>query len=227
MHILLTAATVYEVAPILDFLEKSGTKQSFSTYLIGEHQIELMISGVGSVACAFAMARIASLSKIDLAIQVGLAGAFDQNLNLGQAIIVSKDRFGDLGVEESDGSFTSIEELGLSDGSKFPFVDGWLQCGCHVSHLGTPQISGITVNCVTGTQRTKIQRQNNYNAGIETMEGAAFYYSCKMLDINNFQLRAISNYIEPRNRENWKIDTAIISLKNEFIRILPMLGADT
>jgi futalosine hydrolase len=50
------------------------------------------------------------------------------------------------------------------------------------------------------------------------MEGAAVYFVCNEMNIPVIQIRAISNYIEPRNKSNWDIKKAIKSLE-EFINI--------
>jgi futalosine hydrolase len=52
------------------------------------------------------------------------------------------------------------------------------------------------------------------------MEGAAVLYVAEMLDIPAIQIRSISNYVEPRNRENWKIKEAIENLNYQIINIL-------
>jgi futalosine hydrolase len=44
------------------------------------------------------------------------------------------------------------------------------------------------------------------------MEGAAFFYAANLLDVPSIQLRAISNYIEPRDRSKWEIKLALENL---------------
>ena len=64
---------------------------------------------------------------------------------------------------------------------------------------------------------------SNLHPDIESMEGAAFFYVCMMEKIPCVQLRAISNYVERRNKNNWNIP---LSLKNltattfEFLQTL-------
>jgi futalosine hydrolase len=50
---------------------------------------------------------------------------------------------------------------------------------------------------------------------IESMEGAAFFYACRQLNVPCLQIRAVSNYVEKRNRDNWHIGLAIKNL-NKF-----------
>ena len=52
------------------------------------------------------------------------------------------------------------------------------------------------------------------------MEGAAVFYACKMNNVPCLQVRAISNYVEPRNKENWQINLAINNLNNWIINFI-------
>jgi futalosine hydrolase len=51
------------------------------------------------------------------------------------------------------------------------------------------------------------------------MEGAAFMQICLTEKIPFAELRAISNYVEPRNRENWKMKEAIENLNTVLIAL--------
>ncbi len=224
MRVIITAPTVFEIAPIIKTLDTHGKKLSFSKYGYAGSEIEILVSGVGAVKSALSMAQLQMMSKVDLAIQVGLAGAFDRSLSLGNVVIVDKDRYGDLGVEENDGTFTSIETLGLEDRNLYPAVDGWIHHKVKADLTHYTLVNGITVNTVSGTQATIDRRQSLFHPQIETMEGAAFYYACRVLDIECVQVRAISNYVEPRNKDNWQIEEAIKNLELEFFRIFPTLS---
>ncbi|HRR11988.1 MAG TPA: hypothetical protein P5139_08260, partial [Tenuifilum sp.] len=59
---------------------------------------------------------------------------------------------------------------------------------------------------------------------IETMESAAVFYVCLKLGKPFFCLRAVSNYVEPRNRQNWKIDIAVQNLWNELVLLVSYLN---
>lgn len=223
MKVILTAPTVFEMAPIIELFDEHGHKTSFSTYTYKEMEFEIVVTGVGVVKTAFSVSQLKSMGNIDLAIQIGLAGAYDRSLTLGDVIIVGSDQFGDMGVEENNGDFTSVIELGLEDENQFPFTQGKLETELKFNPKSIAVVNGITVNTVSGTANTIAKRLAKYSPQVESMEGAAFYYACKILDIPCFQMRAISNYVEPRNRNNWKIAEAISNLKTEFFGILPIL----
>jgi futalosine hydrolase len=44
------------------------------------------------------------------------------------------------------------------------------------------------------------------------MEGAAFFYACLLAEVSFVEVRSISNYVEKRNRDNWKMTEAITNL---------------
>jgi futalosine hydrolase len=52
------------------------------------------------------------------------------------------------------------------------------------------------------------------------MEGAAFMYACLIHGLVFAQVRAVSNIVERRNRQAWKIDTSIEALGQAARRIL-------
>ena len=52
------------------------------------------------------------------------------------------------------------------------------------------------------------------------MEGAAFMYACMIQGIAHAQVRAVSNFVEKRNRDAWKIADAIRSLGHAALSIL-------
>lgn len=222
MRILLCAPTVFEIAGIIDFLDVNGSKLSFSKYEYLGHTIEVFVTGVGSIQTTYGMSQLDTSTRIDYAIQVGLAGAFTKSLSLGDVVIVESDTFADIGVEESDGTFLDIYALELANKDMFPFKNGLIT---NDSRVQTPhrKVTAITVNTVSGAQQTIDRRKQRFQADIETMEGAAFFYCCKMQEIPCLQVRAISNFVEPRNKDNWEIDLALTNLKIEFIRIFQSL----
>jgi len=57
-------------------------------------------------------------------------------------------------------------------------------------------------------------------AQVESMEGAAFFYACLQKGIEPLQLRAISNYVVPRNRESWRMQEAIVALNEQLQELL-------
>lgn len=168
-------------------------------------------------ATAFAMGRELSCEKYDLAINAGIAGSFDRALKLAEVVMVNVDCFSEMGAEEGE-NFLSIDELGFGKTSirpAFPF-----------DHQYTSPLSkarAITVNRVHGNDESIYETVLRLNPQIESMEGAAFFYSCNQLALPCIQLRAVSNYVERRNRQSWNIPLAVSNLNETLIHLIDSL----
>lgn len=197
--ILIVAATAQEVGPFLSFLEKS------------KRPVDVEITGVGMVATAFALGKALNRQAYDLVINVGIAGAFSKELALGEVVFVEEDCLVELGAEDGD-SFLSIESLGLGV-SIYKSVKGntsyWLK--------GLKRVTGITVNTVHGDEASIQKITQRGLAAVESMEGAAVYYACDKVKVPCIQVRCISNYVEKRNKNNWRIGKAIRELNDWLI----------
>jgi len=192
----------------------------------GTFEIRLLVTGVGSIATAWAMKQWISLNeKPDLAINAGIAGSYKDEFNTGDVVMPFSDCFADAGIEDG-ANFLTLTEAGLTGVNEFPFRDGLLIADTsyidRMKSLVKP-VRAITVNTATGSKATRDKLLKRFNPDIETMEGAAFFYICARENIPFLALRAISNRVEPRNKRNWNIALALGKLLeklNEIIEIL-------
>jgi len=76
------------------------------------------------------------------------------------------------------------------------------------------QVSAITVNTVHGNETSIKKLTGRISPQLESMEGAAFFYACKQAGLPCLQIRAVSNYVEKRNRDAWQIGLAIKNLNS-------------
>ncbi len=225
MKLLVVTATSLELTPLISFLEKNAVKKSFFEYDFKGNSIFPLVTGVGAMQTAFGLSRFHEIKQIDLAINIGICGSYNRDITLGTVLNITKDRFGDLGVEEADGSFTDVYEMELVQKNKFPYADGWLLNDLKEKYNPSlKSVSGITVNRVHGTKNSIELISQKYNPDTESMEGAAFLYACKTMDVDCIQLRSVSNYVEPRNRANWQIEQALENLNTTLISYLNNLG---
>jgi futalosine hydrolase len=119
---------------------------------------------------------------------------------------VRSERIGDLGVEEADGRFVDLFDLGLMDPNQPPFVHGALHNADAAVHAMLPAVSGLTVQKVHGNAASIAAIREKYpEVQVESMEGAAFFYACLSAGIPFLEIRSISNYVEPRNRAAWPL----------------------
>lgn len=215
MKILIASATEIEFS-----IAKNAYKESrFASF----HSIEWINLGVGIVSTVFKLTQHLNLERPDLIINVGIAGALDNGLQLCETVFVQRDEFYHWGVEDHD-KFIDIFSLGLVHANEKPFKDGKLYGSVDYLHerLGNiKKVNAITVQKVHGNELSIRELQRNCtDVHTESMEGAAVFYVAGMLDIPAIQIRSISNYVEPRNRNAWKIQDSISSLNDLLISIL-------
>nr|MBA3901986.1 futalosine hydrolase [Bacteroidota bacterium] len=86
------------------------------------------------------------------------------------------------------------------------------------------KVKGISVNQVHGEEKAIEKVVQRLNPDTESMEGAAFFYACFSEGLPCVQIRAISNYVEKRNRENWDIPLAVKNLNEVGLGILTGLS---
>jgi futalosine hydrolase len=201
MNILIVSATQFEIQPILTMYPN----------------IPHVITGVGVPATIYTLLKTPQLASYDLIIQAGIAGAYTPDIELGSVFQITKDKFGDIGAENADGGFYDIFELGFISKYEFPFTDGWL-VNPTIDHSILPLATGNTLNKVTGKDRVY-----NPPADLESMEVAGFFYVCLREKLNFLAIRAVSNYVEKRDKSKWKINEAIQNLNEGLLNIYPRL----
>jgi futalosine hydrolase len=226
VRILLVSATAMEIAPIVAALQpesegdgrvRRGTR--------GAHEVDVLVSGVGMVATAVWTSRALTHARYDLALNLGVCGAFDRSLAPGTVVHVVSDRIAELGVEDGD-AILSLHELKLLDDNQFPFTDGRLvnatpPASAPLAALRT--VDAITVNTVHGNERSIAAVAARFRPQVESMEGAAFMYGCLVHGVAFAQVRAVSNVVERRNRAAWKLSEAVTALGAAGLSILDSL----
>lgn len=203
MHLLITAATEFELAGIQQRWPAGAYQSALS--------VNYLVTGVGPVIAAVGtQSYLCSTRKPALLVNVGLAGAFDRTLQLGEVVHVVSDTFGDVGAQTADGGFISAFDLGLVDPNGAPFSGGTLQSTS--AYAFAKQVTGVTNSTVHGEAGSIARFGERSEAQVESMEGAAVAYVALRQNIPHIQLRAISNYVEPRDREAWRIELALDNL---------------
>jgi futalosine hydrolase len=216
VRILIVAATDGEVAPILQRMYSTPTSDTcVDTYTHGPHEIDVLITGVGMVATAAWCSRALTQSSYDLALNLGVCGSFDSFIEPGTVVHVVSDRLAELGAEDGD-AFLTLEDLQLPGESEFVNLDPPANSGLEQ----LPTVTGITVNTVHGSERSIKLVTERFNPQVESMEGAAFMSACLIHKVPFAQVRAVSNLVEQRNRESWKMAEAIQNLSVEALRII-------
>ncbi len=210
MNILIVSATEAEIAPLTEHFKSASLPATIAGGIV--------ISGVGMLNTAYELTKHLQANKYDLALQVGVAGSYTSNIAPGDLVFVTSDQYGDLGAEDHD-NYLDIFEMGLLNPNMPPYIVGKMLTPLLPVHnrIRMPQVSGLTVNTVSGNERTINLRKEKYHCDVESMEGAAFHYICLREKIPFAQVRAISNYVTPRDKSQWKMKEAITNLNTWLI----------
>jgi len=200
MLILVVAATAPEVEPLAKYF---GNK------------IDVLITGAGMVPTAFALGQHLSHQRYDLAINLGIAGSFDRSIEPGFVVEVTEDTFAETGAED-DERFIPINILGFGEVAYKPTAT----LDDVESNFYLKKARAITVNMVHGNDASIKKVQDRLNPQLESMEGAAFFYACQQVNVRCIQIRAVSNYVEKRNRDSWQIGLAIKNLNTFAIDLI-------
>jgi futalosine hydrolase len=214
MNILVVAATREEVGGLIDTGQLSVVDDTNSKQLAN-----LLITGVGMVATAFALGKHLAINQYDLVINLGIAGSFDRNIALGEVVEVTKDTFTELGAED-DNQFISLEALGFGQTA----FETRARLADYYNRKKILEVTGATVNTVHGANESITSLQKRITPQLESMEGAAFFYACEQVGVPALQIRAVSNYVEKRNRDAWKIGLAVKNLNTFAAELLSIIG---
>jgi futalosine hydrolase len=199
MNLLVIGATEFEIAPF-----------------VHENNTDVLITGVGIPATIFNLTKKLCQTNYDIVIQAGIAGTFSKKFKQSTVVMVLKDAFGDIGIDEK-GIFSTLFEKDFIKANMFPFSNGWLlNRHSYFSNSALPVVRAITVNTVTDNKSQIKRLCKKFNPDIETMEGAAFHYVCLQQNVNFLQLRSISNEAGERDKQKWEMKNAIKNLNIEL-----------
>ncbi|CDN30346.1 hypothetical protein BN938_0240 [Mucinivorans hirudinis] len=151
---------------------------------------EFVVSGMGASNTAISLCRAVEKYSPNFILQIGIAGAIDKSLALGEAVFVISDYQADLGAWRSEGVFVSFATPKIEVTNNTPF-------------------RSVTARSVT----TACSPIVNDGSQIESMEGAAFFQAAQSYNIKFAQIRAISNYMDTPRCE-WQIEKALAALSD-------------
>ncbi len=226
MNILIVSATYLEIEPLLlQFQLEREINQKLRRYTYKNHQIDVLIPGVGMTCTAYWMGKTLATKLYDVAINVGLAGSFDNKLEIGEVVHIISDQISELGAEDGE-SFLSLIDMDLIMDEDFTLHKGEIQNTISIENkiIDTlPKVKAITVNTTHGDDDSIKKAKQLFNPQVESMEGAAFFYACLLEGITCSQVRSISNKVEKRNKDNWNIPLAVKNLCSTTLQIINTL----
>lgn len=212
MRVLLVAATADELASL-------SSPRGLS------HDLEILITGVGMVATASHVSRALAERRPDVALNLGVCGAFTRTRPLAAVVHVVRDHCAELGVEDGP-TFLPATTVGLLSPDAPPYTAGELVNAAPITTpalAALPAVTGITVNTVHGHEASIAALLARCAPDVESMEGAAFLFACLTAGVPCAQVRSVSNYVERRNRDAWQLGPAIQALGSTATDILTQL----
>ncbi len=226
MNILIVSATYLEIEPLLlQFNLEKEVNQKLRSYTYNNHNIDVLIPGVGMTCTAYWMGKTLSSKIYDLSINVGLAGSFDNNISIGDIVNITSDQISELGAEDGE-SFLSLIDMDLIMDEDFILNNGEMENTICIENdiiNSLQKVKAISVNTTHGDDESIKKVKDLFNPQVESMEGAAFFYACLLEGIPCAQIRSISNKVEKRNKDNWNIPLAVRNLCGTALQIVNTL----
>ncbi len=178
----------------------------------------LLVSGIGKVNTALALAAWAARHPVDRVLLFGLAGAYEgSGLRPGDLVLAREEVQADLGLEEG------LEPLGfpaLPGGyyNRFPLDPVWT--GLLAQRLGLPQATLLTRDRPSASPEEAQALAGRWGALAENMEGAALAQAALALGLKAAELRAISNPAGVRDKKAWRVKEAFQALEEALLQLI-------
>jgi futalosine hydrolase len=112
------------------------------------------------------------------------------------------------------------------DSNDFPFEQGMLKASESNGLFDLRKVRGITTNKSHGRATSISEIKSKFSAQVESMEGAVVFYVCNWFGISCFQIRSISNFVEPRDSAQWNIPMALEKLNVTVLDVLKKLTVE-
>jgi len=196
VKILLVTATQEELGGI-EFVKKLQ-----STF----PNVEILITGVGMVKATYSLTSAILIKKPDFILHTGICGSFNNTFPIGTVLNVISEEFADIGFDNKGNFVPILQKDEIFQNGKLNNITDWGKILKIISG------KGITVNKVSGEKIAIEKIVKQFNPDIESMEGAAIFYVCSKQNIPFVEIRAVSNFVEPRNVNNWDIPLAVKNL---------------
>lgn len=224
MKILIVAATWMEVKLLVDEMKLIAEKSHFlKEFRLENTDVDILITGIGTTFTTFHLTNTLKENQYNLVLNIGIAGSLIKELSIGEVVNVISEEFADLGIEKEN-EFLTLFETGFIDSNEFPFEQGILKATDFNGILNMKKVRGITTNKSHGRSSSIDEIHQKFSAHVESMEGAAVFYVCAWMGLPCSQIRAISNYVEPRNSASWNIPLALENLKDNVLYVLKKLA---
>ncbi len=200
---LLIIPTHSEALRLLENTAYTTQKQAF--FSLDDLSTDVLISGPGLPASVMRIAQhLQSRPDYHLLIMAGLAGSYHPHIKTGELVCVETEKTADIGfIDKQDFHPLTTQKDWESHYHKGVFINPF-QTLRH--ETGLKNVSSNTVNV------TNFNIKGKPDADIENMEGAGFFMIAADKTIPFLEIRAVSNYVNERNKSKWETESALTNL---------------
>ncbi|MGA8532638.1 MAG: futalosine hydrolase [Candidatus Tumulicola sp.] len=181
------------------------------------HGVETVVTGVGPVEAACAVAHALAQQRYKLVVNAGIAGALDGAARIGDGVAVVDDAF-ELALEDGRPIVLPAGQTVVDKAHSDPLLVAQLR------RKGFPALHGITVARVTSSEATAA-RLMSLGAQIESMEGFSVLRACERAGVPAVELRGISNRVGSRERSGWDFDAGLSGLARVGLALFEIVDA--
>jgi futalosine hydrolase len=165
--------------------------------------VDVLVAGIGPVESGLAVARRLARGDVALVVDAGIAGGFPERAAVGDAVVVVRERYADIGLEGGGA-------LSLPDGAELTkTVAADLVLAGRLAEAGLTAGDGLTSACVTTTDARMRRFAEAYDPTVESMEGFAVLRAAALAGIPAVEVRGVSNRVGDRARGGWDIRAGI------------------
>ncbi len=200
------------------------TLRPLMTSSINGDDCSFQLCGFGPIAAAARTAALLSRYQPDRAILIGIAGNYNDRLQVGSAYRFDSTACYGVGIG-SGPDFQSAGELGWhqfnGDETEPRVGDTLMLDSAYVERI--PSAGLLVTCCAASACRQDAQRRlSRYPAAVaEDMEGFAVALACSLAHVPVQLVRGISNRVGDRDQQNWQIDQALTAAADLARQLLP------
>ena len=175
--------------------------------------VDLLVTGVGPVEGASAVAAALAAGKYRLVVNAGIAGAFDGAATIGDGVVVSEERM-ELRLESGEAFSLPRGERTVETASSDATLVARLRSA------GFAALRGVTVSRVTSSEETAQRLAQRLGAQVESMEGFAVLRAAQRAGVAAIEVRGTSNRCGARESSGWDFAAGIAGLRNVIATLL-------
>ncbi len=180
--------------------------------------VEVLVAGIGPVESGLAVARRLARGDCTLVVDAGIAGGFPGRAAVGDAVVVVRERYADIGLEGGGA-------LSLPDGAELVqsvAADALLTARLTAAGLVTGD--GLTSARVTTTDARMQRFAEAYDPTVESMEGFAVLRAAALAGVPAIELRGVSNRVGDRATSGWDIRAGFRATERALDALFKILG---